>query len=85
MYGLGGRMEFTEYSQGSRKISSCPAICRQLANKLLKSRSSAPTRELLVMGGIRVLESGAMCLSSKACCSCKCRPSLTCLLTFDHG
>lgn len=27
-------MEFTEYPHRSRKISSCPAICRQLANKL---------------------------------------------------
>lgn len=60
MRGLRGRMEFTEYSQGSRKISSCPAVCRQLANKSSKSRPSAPTRELLVMDGIRVLESGAV-------------------------
>lgn len=84
MHELERRMELTEYSRGSRKSSSWPVICRQLANKLLKSRPSAPTRELLVIGGIRVLESGAICLSSQACCSCKCRPSLTFLLAFDH-
>lgn len=32
----GGRIELTEYPQRSRKISSCPAICRQLANKLFE-------------------------------------------------